>query len=1022
VLLFGFLAASREARNSDVYFHLAAGRHITEQGLSFSDDPFSFTSAGWVNHAWLHDLLLFRLFTLGGGALLVVIKALAIMILAGVLLGIHRRDSGWLAPAGCTLLALLCMSPRLLLQPICLSYLFLGLTLWLLWRETADQRESAPSWKRLFPLLGVLALWANVDNWFLLGPLLVLIVCVGDRVQGGRGLPLWLPPAALLVCLLNPAGYRVFALPVELSPFLLDNSGIAGDPRFAQQGFASPWNLGLRWASQAAFNLAEYAYFLLVFLGLFSFWLERDGLRWWRVAVWVVFALLGAWQLRTVPFFAVVAGPITALNLQDWASRRASRRQTGVNDSARRAYAAPLALLTSGIALVLLACMGWLQGFPQHGRQAALGLYEDSSLRRVAETVRRWRQKKKLGESDRAFAVHPDVAHYLAWFCPGERSFLDHRLDLSLDDARDFEGVCRQLNPLLPERTGLAGPWQEVFKKHEISLLIVYDPDPRFMLGSLAALVQDHKEWDILAVDGQAVLFGWKNAKRGPDGHAFDELRLDPVRLAFAPRTDDEGPVRAPPEGPGRVPEKRQLWEGMFRPDPPRPWESAAASDYLRWYEAENAADRVQAQRRGWAIYAANLSAVPTRPEAGLGPTLELTMRLRNPAMFADAMTRSPALPLLAIRSARSALAADPDDLNAAMRLGQAYQLLQEVTPEHAVINRSTLIGAVRHMQLVTPLEQALRADPNLTAAHAVLGDLYLNRRYLDAALEHRKAQLRLERRDARDAEARERVELLDVEVQRLEREVQDRQNQFVIRSRTLREDPLAQARLALELGLAQRALDDILLKSVPALFRYAGVRLQFDLMLMLGRADQLGELLAMEEVQQVKSKLDAVVLPLGPPSGEPVFFRLPAYEWFSFCQAAAVGDYRRARETLRELIDFLAGDEERSLPGLRRTVSNLIGTELGLGTRLNSLVSQGVAQKEREDVSVYLRLVEHQRAGRFDLLLLAGLLDLERGEPAQAEENLGEALKLAERDKGLIPLPSRALAATYRRFIQEQR
>src|SRR5207253_11131659 len=128
-------------------------RYIGEHGLHFADDPFSFTAQGWVNHSWLYDLLLFRLHTLGGGMLLAVVKALAVMVLAGVLLAVRRRDSGWLAPAGCTLLALLCMSPRLLLQPVCLSYLFLGITLWMLWRQTAEQQQERPSWKRLLPLL-----------------------------------------------------------------------------------------------------------------------------------------------------------------------------------------------------------------------------------------------------------------------------------------------------------------------------------------------------------------------------------------------------------------------------------------------------------------------------------------------------------------------------------------------------------------------------------------------------------------------------------------------------------------------------------------------------------------------------------------------------------------------------------------------------------------------------------------------------------------------------------------------------
>ncbi len=1021
VILFGFLAASRQARNSDVYLHLAAGRLLAEGAYRFGDDPFTFTAESWVNHAWLFDLLFHGLYTLGGGVLLVIVKALAVAILAGVLLAVRRPDSGWLAPAGCTLLALLSMSPHLLLQPVCLSYLFLGLTLWLLWRGSSEQQGERASWKRHLSLLLLLALWANVDNWFLLGPLLVWLVCLSEKLQAPRkglaSLPTWLLPASLLACLLNPHGFKVFTLPLELST-ILSSSGLADDPRFAQLGFASPWQAGLRLSPLEAFNLAECAYFLLVALGLLSFWLNRRQTCWWRVAVWGALALFGAWSMRTVPFFAVVAGPIASLNMQDWAS---TRRKT-----TERSASVPglFALLASGVVLVFFASIGWLQGFTQQGRQAVWGLYEDPSLRRTAETIRRWRQQKVLGEDERAFAVHPDVAHYLAWFCPGERSFLDHRLSTGVETAREFEGVCRELNPLLAKGgrpIRLVGGWQGVFLEYGMSLLILYDPDQRMMLESVAAQARDERQWEILAVEGKAVVLGWKNAPRGPKGKAFAERRLDPVRLAFGPPQEDVGLSTAPGTGPQRPPRKRSSWENVFRPEAARPWESAASSVLLRWFDAADPAERERAQRHGWAVFGSSLSAVPARPEAGLGPLFELLMRLRNPAMFADAMTRSPALPLLAIRSARTALASDPDDLNAAVRLGQAYEMLLRVTPEQGAVSRSSVLSAVRHIQLVTPLEQALRVDPNLMPAHAALADLYMQRRYLDAALEHRKAQLRLARRDVGDVEARGRADLLDVEVQRLERDVQDRQNQFVIRSRSLRDNPLVRARMALDLGLAKRALDDVLLESNVLLFGFAGTRLELELLLMLGRADKAGELLATEEVQDVKKKLDRFSLVLPTPSGELVPFRVPAYEWFTLCQAAAVGDYDRASDMLREAIDFLEGEEDRALPDLRRRLRKALASEVGLGTGLTALAMKALAEDERENSSSLLIQTDWQRAGRFDLLLLAGLLDLERGQIARAEETFRQALRLAERDKGLIPQPSRVLAGTYQRFIQEQ-
>src|SRR5207245_2933561 len=92
----------------------------------------------------------------------------------------RRRQDRVLAglglPEACTALAILAMSPRLLLQPACLSFFFLGLTLWWLWRgQTAAETPVTfgRDVKRYGPLLLLFALWANLDSWFLLGPLLV---------------------------------------------------------------------------------------------------------------------------------------------------------------------------------------------------------------------------------------------------------------------------------------------------------------------------------------------------------------------------------------------------------------------------------------------------------------------------------------------------------------------------------------------------------------------------------------------------------------------------------------------------------------------------------------------------------------------------------------------------------------------------------------------------------------------------------------------------------------------------------
>src|SRR5262245_36730132 len=209
VLALAFLMAATPVRNSDFWMHLATGRQIAQQQYQFGKDPFSYTTSGvyWTNHAWLFDWALFQSYRLLGPEGLVILKASLMVALAAVLLSFRSsRKQFWLAPL-LTALAFVVLTPRLLLQPSLVSFVLLGLSLWLLWTGR---------WKWLLPLC---VLWVNVDSWFWLGPILVALFWVGQRLSTGeRMIPLLLIPACFLACLLNPHHVHAFlSPPVELS-------------------------------------------------------------------------------------------------------------------------------------------------------------------------------------------------------------------------------------------------------------------------------------------------------------------------------------------------------------------------------------------------------------------------------------------------------------------------------------------------------------------------------------------------------------------------------------------------------------------------------------------------------------------------------------------------------------------------------------------------------------------------------------------------------------------------------------
>src|SRR5205823_5811898 len=123
-------------------------------------------------------------------------------------------------------------------------------------------------------------------------------------------------------------------------------------------------------------------------------------------------------------------------------------------------------------------------------------------------------------------------------------------------------------------------------------------------------------------------------------------------------------------------------------------------------------------------------------------------------------------------------------------------------------------------------------------------------------ALIHRTEQLRLTRRagplPGEDAEGyADRLGRLQGLFDELEREVQEQENRFLVRTQGLAENPLARARVALELGLAGKALNDVLLKSKGILFGPEGARLQLELLLLMGRVEQVRQYLDDDSLRQ---------------------------------------------------------------------------------------------------------------------------------------------------------------------------
>jgi hypothetical protein len=203
--------------NSDLWFHLAAGREIWRDKAIPAADTWSYTAAGrpWHNHEWLADLVYYGWSRAFGVDSLVYWQWL---VLGGAYLLLYRllaRLSGSRSAASLlTVLALAVGVPFFDIRPNLWSVLgfvvLISLTL---------GRERPPVW---LPLLFVV--WVNLHGGVMLGLLALPIVLAGNLAAGGEGAfavrlrraaALWV--ACVVAACINPYGWSVFSFVFKLA-------------------------------------------------------------------------------------------------------------------------------------------------------------------------------------------------------------------------------------------------------------------------------------------------------------------------------------------------------------------------------------------------------------------------------------------------------------------------------------------------------------------------------------------------------------------------------------------------------------------------------------------------------------------------------------------------------------------------------------------------------------------------------------------------------------------------------------
>ncbi len=316
-----FVITLTPVADSDLFWHLAAGREMVARGEFLRTDPFTISAEGrpWIDLHWLFQLFVYGVWQLGGLQAIVIAKAAVVALGAVGLLLVVRRGLDGAAASLATPLFVLSLAAALfyarylvLARPVIFTLVFLAAFLYLL-----EDFARGGSHRRLYLLPVLQIVWVNCQGLFALGPAVIAAYAVGGAIAARLGRA-ELPEGGvrrlggamalcLGACLITPYGWAGFVLPIKLLLRLVPGEANVFSANIAEN--IPPFVL-----ERTAPGSMAHLQWVLALVGL-SFLATRAQLRWGRTLVVLGFAALALAANRNVLLFYWVAVPIAVMNV-----------------------------------------------------------------------------------------------------------------------------------------------------------------------------------------------------------------------------------------------------------------------------------------------------------------------------------------------------------------------------------------------------------------------------------------------------------------------------------------------------------------------------------------------------------------------------------------------------------------------------------------------------------------------------------------------------------------------------------
>jgi tetratricopeptide (TPR) repeat protein len=407
-LLTVFFTGFHSVIDLDIWIHLRDGSQVVTGSIP-RVDSLSYPSAGhpYVDLNWLFQLAAFLVYRLAGEPGLIWFACLGVTGAFALLYRLARRVAPPPLAAAVTVLGAILASERFSPRPEIFTFIFLGLVQWCLCRHREGWR---PAWWTI-PLIFVL--WVNSEGVFVVGYAL-LGAALLDHPRDRR---LWSALGlSLLAALANP-----FFLEGALRPFLLFTRVNQSLPIYS----ATIGELVRPFATEP---LHPAMVLFPFYLGLLTLGLLACGrrLRRGEVLLLAVFVYLSCTARRNVALLAVIATPVLARWLAcgadlPWIRRRWARTGASVRRGAALAAVGGLLLAMAAYDVGLATNRIYVRAGTN--RRFGCGRAETDFPRGAA----RFLQERKIkGPIFSTFGA----GSYFTWAYPGERVFIDGRLEV----------------------------------------------------------------------------------------------------------------------------------------------------------------------------------------------------------------------------------------------------------------------------------------------------------------------------------------------------------------------------------------------------------------------------------------------------------------------------------------------------------------------------------------------------------------------------------------------------------------